>query len=972
MRTDLLRQAYAALAQFSSASRLYELTIESGGELGSGGLLVEAFLAQDALQATAVRDVIALSTSAHVDLDALLGRRAGLQASLADGSRTTFHGFVSQAALLGSEGGMARYRLRITPWLWLLTQVRASRVWQDRSVPDIVDEVFGSYAPLAAWRWSDDALAELAAIPARSYCCQYRESDYDFVLRLLSEEGIGWRFEDGEKEQTLVLFTDSAAVPEDASSAAGQGIRYHAARAGEEHDSILALQSRSSLQTSSVTLASYDYKAKQAVAGGVSASASAALTLESYDYPGEYYFGTRAEAQRYAGLQLQALEACAAACEGRSTVRTMRAGTRFTLTQGPLSTQAGGKECVVLRMLSVGLNNLPAPAAHALAELFGPVPELLEDIAAALPALPEDFPLTLRQAASSGYANAFSVLEASQPWRPMPGVQQARQHARPTASGCQSAIVVGAAGGDGRAGADEIHCDRLGRVRIRFHWQDQADAGCWVRVAQRSAGGGMGSQFLPRIGQEVLVQFLENDIDRPIIVGALYNGQGEGGTPPTPGGAGDEAPAAAFDLAHDSGVSSQGNLAGGNAPVWHGASADSAGHRSAASIWGVRSKEFGASGYNQLLFDDADSQGRIQLRSTQAATELNLGHLIHAADNYRGSLRGHGAELRTDAYGALRGGAGLLVSSYRLQHSAQRREPAGDNMPGIAMLKQARMLAQSFSDAAVRHQTVGLAASIGVSGAKASTLAGQEAPLQGLLTAVSGMVSSSSLDDARADAGKRQAGGGDGKLPHSADPVLVVTAREGLSLSADKHLQIASSELAVAMSGQDTQLATGGQLRLHTGQALGMLGGAVKPGDKELGVQLVAARDSIDIQAQSDTLQIQAKGAVNVKSVNAHIDWAAAKKISIATAGGANITIDGGNITVQCPGKLTIHAGKKSFEGPAKDEYVMPVMPGSEASWVQLAASYDDAWNTPWPLDHLKFALDGKTLVKGQSVNPLK
>jgi uncharacterized protein (DUF2345 family) len=202
--------------------------------------------------------------------------------------------------------------------------------------------------------------------------------------------------------------------------------------------------------------------------------------------------------------------------------------------------------------------------------------------------------------------------------------------------------------------------------------------------------------------------------------------------------------------------------------------------------------------------------------------------------------------------------------------------------------------------------------------------------------------------------------------------VLAVTAREGLSLSADKHLQIASSELAVAMSGQDTQLATGGQLRLHTGQALGMLGGAVKPGDKELGVQLVAARESIDIQAQSDTLQIQAKGAVNVKSVNAHIDWAAAKKISIATAGGANITIDGGNITVQCPGKLTIHAGKKSFEGPAKDEYVMPVMPGSETSWVQLAASYDDAWNTPWPLDHLKFALDGKTLVKGQSVNPLK
>ena len=259
---------------------------------------------------------------------------------------------------------------------------------------------------------------------------------------------------------------------------------------------------------------------------------------------------------------------------------------------------------------------------------------------------------------------------------------------KPTALGAQSAIVIGADGSDCANGSDEIYCDRLGRVRIRFHWQESGDASCWVRVAQRSAGGGMGSQFLPRIGQEVLVQFLENDIDRPVIVGALYNGQGEGGVAPTPGGRRkpqDEA--SRFAPAHDHAASAQGNLAGGNSPLWHGASGDSAGHRNGAAQWGVRSKEFGGSGYNQLLFDDTDSQGRVQLKSSHAASELNLGHLVHAADNYRGSFRGLGAELRTDAHGAVRAGRGLLVSSYKAKHGAAMRDASGENSAGVALIQ---------------------------------------------------------------------------------------------------------------------------------------------------------------------------------------------------------------------------------------------------------------------------------------------
>jgi type VI secretion system secreted protein VgrG len=485
--------------------------------------------------------------------------------------------------------------------------------------------------------------------------------------------------------------------------------------------------------------------------------------------------------------------------------------------------------------------------------------------------------------------------------------------------------VVGADGNDQPSGADELYCDRLGRVRIRFHWQGSGEATCWVRVAQRSAGGGMGSQFLPRIGQEVFVQFLENDIDRPIIVGALYNGQGEGGVAPTPGGAADgEDTSSRFGAANDHATSGQGNIAGGNSPLWHGASSDTKGHRNGAAQWGVRSKEFGASGYNQLMFDDTDAQGRIQLKSSFAATELNLGHLVHGADNFRGSLRGTGAELRTDAYGAVRAGAGLLISSYKTSHNAASREPVGDNAPGIAMLKQVVKLSESFSQAATTHQTVALAAYAGAAKASKSVMDEGAAPLKALMKAVSGMVGKDSLGTAKGHASGKNTAPDDDKMPHLTDAVIAIAAKAGLGVSAGQSMQLANGETVTLASGADTQFITGGQMRLHTGQAIGMLGGVVKPGEGNLGLQLIAAQGPIDIQAQADVLRVQARDEVNVMSANAHIDWAAAKSISLSTAGGANITIAGGNITVQCPGKIMIHAGKKSFTGPDKLDYKMP------------------------------------------------
>ncbi|USX23980.1 type VI secretion system tip protein VgrG [Oxalobacteraceae bacterium OTU3CINTB1] len=930
MSFSLVDQVVGALAEFTSATRLYELSFGDDGP----NLMVEAFAADEGLQAIGARDIIALSTDAHIDLAPLLGKPATLETSLADGTRARFGGLVSEAAMLGSFGGLARYRLRLTPWLWRLSQVRNSRVWQDKTVIEIVEAVFQEHAPLAVWRWSDETAPFMAAAGARSYCCQYRESDFDFITRLLTEEGLAWRFEETGEGHGMVLFANSvetSATPEDASSAAGGGIRFHGARVGESSDTIQALRAHRSLRAALSTVLSYDYKAKSAVSASVPTNqpigGANAPMLESYDTPGQYFFADGAQAQRYALLQMEANEARRHLWDARSTVRTLRPGTRFTLTQGPLAGGEAEAAYVVLRVVSVGVNNLPTPAKQGLEELFGPIPELLEE---SLREQPENFAAVIAQASDSGYANHFEAIAADTPWRPVVGENGLRHHPKPTAHGSQSAIVVGVDGSSSANGADEIYCDKLGRVRIRYHWQQDASATCWVRVAQRSAGGGMGSQFLPRIGQEVLVQFLENDIDRPIIVGALYNGQGEGGQAPTPGGKSDrDSDTAVFQSAHDHGVSGQGNVAGGNSPLWHGAAADTAGHRNSAAQWGIRSKEFGGAGYNQLLFDDTDNQGRIQLKSSHAASELNLGHLIHSADNYRGSLRGTGAELRTDGYGAVRAGAGLLVSSYKITHAADAREPAGDNVAGMALLKQAVKLGETFSGAAKTHETVAYASHLGAAKADTSKLDEKAAPLKAMLTAASGMLSQESIEAAQADAPDKPVAPADDKLPHTSGAIIAIAAKAGLGVLAGQNLQMANGETITLMSGQDTQFVTGGQMRVHSGQAIGMLGGAVKAGENNMGLQLIAAKDAIDLQAQGDVLNVQARDDVNIVSANAHIDWAAAKSISLSTAGGANITITGGNITIQCPGKITIHAAKKSFSGGQEVNYKLPILPQS-------------------------------------------
>jgi uncharacterized protein (DUF2345 family) len=419
-----------------------------------------------------------------------------------------------------------------------------------------------------------------------------------------------------------------------------------------------------------------------------------------------------------------------------------------------------------------------------------------------------------------------------------------------------------------------------------------------------------------------------------VCIGAVYNGRGEAGLARTPGGAAAESDLSAYAQSSDHRPSAQGNRvgsgSGGHAPAWHGgapgpAAAGAKAQNNAAALSGVKSKEFGAEGFNQLVFDDTPGQLRVQLASTQHASQLNLGHLIHQADNHRGSFRGRGFELRTDAYGAIRATQGLLITSY----GAGEADPAGDNAPGMALLKQAMNLADRFSQAARTHQTTSLATSVGTLKANASSLSEKLPPMKALHQAASGMVSQAAFDHAIQDAGGKSTQAAHGKLPHSTDPIVAITAKAGLALVAGQDIQFASGEAISWQAGQDLHIASGNQLRVNTGQSLGILAGAVQPGDgaKGKGLTMIAGQGPVQMQAQAGQAQVAAKGLINVQSANSHIDWAAAKKITLVTSGGAQIVIEGGGITVQCPGKITVRAATKSLIGPGAESYSLPTLP---------------------------------------------
>lgn len=614
--------------EISQRARLLSLRIEAADQREARALaqlLPQELRLHEALSQPYRAELVCLTTDPALSLRQVLGRTARVTIAGEFATNRLICGLVTGVTRLGADGSLTAYRLRIEPALALLAQRRNARVFQDLSVPQIVQTLLAEHiAGNSAIRTAFQHQANLTrAYPARSYCVQYDEDDLAFITRLLAEEGISYRFEhrqveEGAAQHVLHLVDHEDAIGADSSTT----LRYARDGATNTAQTLTYWQAGAEITGVDSAVVSYDYK----LAGVRTADRGARLTqgdlgdqaaasLEDYAALAPYAAPTHAELDRYAQLRQQARELAGKQFLGQGPALGLAPGQGFTLERHPAhaSEAPEQREFRVLSQTLVARNNLPA-------ELGASVQTLLARCATGEPPPERDGPARPSLAGGQRYCASVIAVRRAIPIVPT----HAGQRHKRTAPGPQTARVVGPE-------SDTVHTDELGRIRIQFHWQRRAGGATgnaqdstWVRVATANAGAGFGVQFLPRVGDEVLVDFIENDISRPVVVASLYNGHR---APPR--------------------FSGQGNLPGNQA------------------LSGIQTQEHRGSGYNELLFDDTPASLRARLASTAATSEINLGHLVPPRVNGEARPRGTGIEAHTQGALCARADNGLLLTTER-------------------------------------------------------------------------------------------------------------------------------------------------------------------------------------------------------------------------------------------------------------------------------------------------------------------
>ena len=466
--------------QFTQDGRLIKITTT----LGKDKLLLEKFSGAETLSKPFEFEVTLLSEDSEIDLKSLLRTSVTVEVTLIDEKPRYFNAVVHSimqsqegadmdTARQGAMGHAAHeltvYQAILVPKIWYLSLKNDCKIYQNLSVPDIVAKVLKDNGI------SDYKFQTLGTYPKRVYCVQHRESCLAFISRLLEEEGIFYYFDHEETKHTITFVdqnTKRGAVPMPEGQSA---IKYSTEREGyvdEGKEGIVTLERIETSHTGKVSHTDYDFtKPKVSLAGSTGSQ-----NEESYDYPGEY--SEVDEATRISRIRLEELECVQKVTNGTSRVRSLAPGHFFSLEDHPRKDTNGD---YFLTSVHHEFSEGTYRSDKGIAQEAG---------------------------------NTFTAIPKDVQYRPP------RETPRPTVKGLQSAVVVGKQG-------EEIWVDQYGRVKVQFHWdrdgQNDENSSCWCRVAQVWAGKNWGWMTIPRIGQEVLVDFLEGDPDQPIIVGRVYN-----------------------------------------------------------------------------------------------------------------------------------------------------------------------------------------------------------------------------------------------------------------------------------------------------------------------------------------------------------------------------------------------------------------------------------------------------------------
>jgi type VI secretion system secreted protein VgrG len=420
------------------------------GPLGTA-LVVRSVRGREALSEPFVYEVEMECDDQAADFATVVGKGMAVGIARTGAGPRWIHGVVARFSHAAGGRRTAGYRAELRPWLWLLTLRADCRIFQRKSVPEILETLFQGHAVRNALTGSYDK---------REFCVQYRETDFDFASRLMEEEGISYFWEHTKDAHTLVLADDADGYPPCAELKAAVYREEFSER--DVEDAVDACALERGMGTGMVVLSDYSFETPTTSLKADSGEGK----FPVYDYPGGYT--VRDAGERRARLRAEAFDAGTLLLTGTSTCRAFVPGHRFTL-QGHPRSDANAE--YVLRALTV-------------------------------------------HADQDGYANGFEAIPAATPIRP------ARRTPRPAIAGTQTAVVVGKSG-------EEIWTDKYGRVKVQFHWdregKNDENSSCWVRVSQGWAGTGWGSWILPRVGQEVVVTFLDGDPDRPLVTGCVFN-----------------------------------------------------------------------------------------------------------------------------------------------------------------------------------------------------------------------------------------------------------------------------------------------------------------------------------------------------------------------------------------------------------------------------------------------------------------
>src|SRR5579859_656959 len=422
--------------------------------LGADALLLRGFRGEESLSEPFLFMLDMATEHSDLDVTQLVGAAATVSLTDGDGNTRLFNGLVTRVTVAGSF-----WQAELRRWLWMLTLTTDSKIFQSKSIPDIITGVF------TALGFSDYKSQLTGSYQPLDYCVQYQETAFDFVSRLMEQAGIWYFFEHTDSAHTLVLADDPSAIVACENAATVNFTDLTPDKRWLAELPVWDIGLMTSVAPGKYQTTDYNFETPSTA---LTVTGSAATgTMQVYDYPGLYQ--AKGDGETLSSLRLQEFAAPTSILSGGSTIRHLRPGTKVTLAQHP----------------TAALN-----AAWAIRSVS-------------------------HAAARNEYENGFSAFPATTTWR------APRRTPKPRIPGTQTAIVTGKAG-------EEIWTDQYGRIKVQFHWdqlgKNDENSSCWIRVSQTWAGKGWGAWTLPRIGQEVVVSFLEGDPDRPLVTGCVYNG----------------------------------------------------------------------------------------------------------------------------------------------------------------------------------------------------------------------------------------------------------------------------------------------------------------------------------------------------------------------------------------------------------------------------------------------------------------